>query len=1127
MHPTGRRTTPAAVAEPTTPLRLAVVSLAVPDQERLVAGALARRGYEIVPVAADAAGTGKAARASLIVVDGAYVRVPAGQAAIVHATERAPGDEPRPSLLVLADVDDPGAVATALDLGADDVLFVPDELPALDHRLALLEVRRERTRHLMLAASELSRAGYRELLAASERQAVELRLLHEVRTAIAAEASLPEMVRAIVARVSAAFGYTNVSLYLIEDETLVLQHQVGYDAVLDRIPMERGRDGPGGAHRRAGTDRGRFDRSGVSGGDPRDQLRGLRSLLPARAAGRGAERRKRRRGPPRRRRPAPDDGGQRLPDHRPGTGRAAQRRSGERAATTDRPRRRRDGDLGLESCHPRGEMVRTNGAAVRSAAGHHRSEHRAMVRRRCIRTTASASQMVDRHFLRFGDDYEVEFRVVLPDGDVRWLTGKGKVIERGPDGEPTSVVGVTMDVTGRKRLEAERLRLVQVEAARAQAEEAQQRITDTLERLTAAFVAVDHEWRVTYLNQQATELLRQPHAALAGQVLWVAVPHLAGSEFERQLRLAVQTQTPAKFDADPAELGRWLEVHAYPSPDGLSVYLQDVTLRREAENERRRIEARFRSLVQNASDLILILDRGGTVRYASPAIERVIGYTAEEIVGGDNVHRVHPQDAKRLRRAFVEAATTPGVSPPVVLRFRHRSGAYRWIEVTTTNLFDDPTVQGLVANCRDVTERHEAEYNLWFLAETSAVLGTSLDLETTLTSVSRLIVMNLADLCVIDIVDEQGHGERTAVAHRDPALDQRLADFRARHPLDPDSRYGPGAVLRSGHSVLVPTVDDDLRNHWTADRPQAAAFFDLGVRSIIVVPLVARGTTIGVLSIASATPGRYSAVDLGLVEELARRSALAVDNARLYRAARSAVEARDQFLSVAAHELRTPITAITGFSALLDREVNQRKDPERIARYVRRLTDAGDRLSLLVDDMLDVSRIRLGQLPLRIDSVDLGDLVRRVVQRYEEQELHDRQQLVLVAPSFPCPVPADEDRLEQVLSNLLENAVKYSAEGGRIIVSLAVDEAGYRIAVRDEGIGLPLVEIDSIFRPFGRAANAVASNLPGLGIGLYICRNIVERHGGRIWAESEGEGTGTTFVVWLPLAGPGRYGAGE
>jgi signal transduction histidine kinase len=186
------------------------------------------------------------------------------------------------------------------------------------------------------------------------------------------------------------------------------------------------------------------------------------------------------------------------------------------------------------------------------------------------------------------------------------------------------------------------------------------------------------------------------------------------------------------------------------------------------------------------------------------------------------------------------------------------------------------------------------------------------------------------------------------------------------------------------------------------------------------------------------------------------------------------------------------------------------------------MTDAGTRLALLVDDMLDVSRIRLGQLPLRIEPVDLVELIEQVTSRYEEQDPVPPHSFSLRVTETESIVPADRDRLEQVLSNVIDNAIKYSPEGGEIGLTLESDRDGFLIRIKDAGIGLPKSDVESIFDPFGRGSNVAISSLPGLGIGLFICRNIIERHRGRIWAESAGEGKGSTFSIWLPASDPLR-----
>jgi signal transduction histidine kinase len=293
----------------------------------------------------------------------------------------------------------------------------------------------------------------------------------------------------------------------------------------------------------------------------------------------------------------------------------------------------------------------------------------------------------------------------------------------------------------------------------------------------------------------------------------------------------------------------------------------------------------------------------------------------------------------------------------------------------------------------------------------------------------------------------------------------------------------------------------------------------------VTVPLAVGGTVIGVMSLRFAEDRPFDTASRDLIEAIAGQCAQALERARLYdaeRAARAeaeeAVRARDRFLSIAAHELKTPVTALKGTAQLLlRRQEHGQLDPARLARTLKILNTSASRLAELTADLLDVSRIRTGQLPLTPKPTDLVALVREAMMRASEQ-LGAKQRLILEPRDEPPPVAADAARIDQVLMNLLDNAMKYSPDGGTITVTVQAEAGGVMTRVRDEGIGLPAGAAETIFAPFGRAANAVAGSLPGMGLGLYICHNIIERHGGWIRAESDGEGRGTIFTFWLPLA---------
>lgn len=424
---------------------------------------------------------------------------------------------------------------------------------------------------------------------------------------------------------------------------------------------------------------------------------------------------------------------------------------------------------------------------------------------------------------------------------------------------------------------------------------------------------------------------------------------------------------------------------------------------------------------------------------------------------------------------------------------------------------------GIGAVVQEITERKRAEERQRFLAEASALLVSSLDYTQTLQHVAQLVVPRLADWCVIDLLEDDTL-KRIAVVHRDPARVALAEELRQRFPVDRNAPYGVAAVIRTGRSELLPVIPDEVLARAAAHHQELLDLLrGLGLRSSMVVPLVVGGRIFGAITFVSAESQRtFDAADLRLAEDLARRAAVAVDNARLYHAAQQAILARDEFLSIASHELRTPLTSLQLQSQSLLRLLQRSTSdiaPDKLISKLQLIERQTHRLTQLTDNLLDVSRIRLGRFDLRVEPVDLAQLARDLVARFEEQ-LREAGCVVHIVAEEPVVLATDRSRVEQIATNLLANAIKYGA--GKPIEIVVERADGYaRLHVRDQGIGIAPDHLERIFVRFERAVSS--QNYGGLGLGLYIARQLVEALGGAIRVQSE-VGVGSIFTVTLPLA---------
>jgi PAS domain S-box-containing protein len=519
----------------------------------------------------------------------------------------------------------------------------------------------------------------------------------------------------------------------------------------------------------------------------------------------------------------------------------------------------------------------------------------------------------------------------------------------------------------------------------------------------------------------------------------------------------------------------------------------------------------LRAVAEGTTDVVYVKDRAGRYLMINSAGARLLGKSVAEVIGRDDRAFFPLEVAETLRdadRVLMDSGSTSTSEEK-----RTVGGAtHTFLTTKGPHRDDSGRVIGLIGIARDITERKRAEVGQRFLSEATTLLAASFDTDVTLVSLARLTAARMADCCLIHLAE--GDGVRLiSMAHAHPARAAVITEQLTRPPLAAELQRTLTAVLNPN----PPPLREGARA-WRgmagsgAELPEGLRL--LGARSYICVPLVARGRALGTLTLLSECTA-FDALDLGMATELARRAALAVDNARLYRQATEAIHARDDFLAIASHELRTPLAALVlqvqslqGALHLPGMDSELASQSDRVVRHVSRLGN-------LIERLLDVSKITAGRLELDPENVDLAEVVRDVCRRLGDQARVEGSTISVEAPERTVGV-WDRMRMEQIVTNLVSNAVKYGA-GKPVEVRVESDEQTARLTVRDAGIGISVADVQRIFARFERAVPA--RHYAGMGLGLYITRQAVEAHGGTIHVASE-PGRGAVFTVDLPRRNP-------
>ncbi|HET9251722.1 MAG TPA: GAF domain-containing protein [Candidatus Eisenbacteria bacterium] len=520
--------------------------------------------------------------------------------------------------------------------------------------------------------------------------------------------------------------------------------------------------------------------------------------------------------------------------------------------------------------------------------------------------------------------------------------------------------------------------------------------------------------------------------------------------------------------------------------------------------ERRRDEERlalYREIFAHSSEAIAILDADGEYTEQNAAHRRLLGYEDEDLAGRTPAIHLGQVAFRDEMRVLGE----DGIYRKDVVSIS-KSGQPLDLELSAFAVLDESgKPRCFVGVKRDIRARKRTEEALQFLAGASAALDRSLEYEETVRRLASLTVPRLADWAVLEVLDESGTLRPGAVVHRDPALDETVS--RLFEVLSVPARAE--GVRRVPSSPARRTRAAEILGDATASDPRTGPLLQrLGLVAALAVPLRARGRLLGLLTLVSSER-LYEERDLALAEDFANRGSMALDNARLYREAQESDRRKEEFLAVLAHELRNPMTPLLTCLELMR---TGEADPESLARWREIMERQVRNLTRLVDDLLDVSRITRGKIELQKEGVDLRSVVERAVEVVRPlMQSRSIQLEVSVGPGLS--LEADPLRLEQILANLLHNAVKYTPEGGRVSVRGAREGRMVSVQVEDDGVGIDPDLLPRLFDLFMQG-NRTSS---GLGIGLTLVRTLVELHGGTVRASSGGPGKGSQFEVRLPM----------
>ncbi len=667
-------------------------------------------------------------------------------------------------------------------------------------------------------------------------------------------------------------------------------------------------------------------------------------------------------------------------------------------------------------------------------------------------------------------------------------------------------------------------------------------IATVLEGIPDGFSVLDANWNIRYINARGAEMLAPRHsngsgAALAGSNLWLACPDMLGTELETQYRRAMALRQSCSFELLHAPLGRWLEVRIFASADGLTTHIHDISQRKAAEDSLRQSEEDLRALADSIPQLAWIANFDGTMAWYNQRWHDYTGTTPGEMAGKGWGIAYDPRYLPQMLAGW-KAALHDGTPFEMEFPIRASDGQYRWFLTRANPVHRGGQLLRWFGTSTDVDEVKHVEEALRdetrvleLLNSTGTTLASTLDLPSLLQETVNAATRISGARFGAFYYDAEHEAD---IAGAEPLLKvaQAISGVTARQAaaIASDLRVGP--AMRHNDLQTAPDASEE-------DDDEGAPL----LRSCLSLPVRSRsGQLLGRLLLGHPQPGMFSQRSERIVAAIAAQAAVALDNTRLYVEARRAAEERkvlleserearaeaertnqlkDEFLTTLSHELRTPLSAILGWAQVLRRGTRDQADLHRGLNSIERNARAQ---AQLIEDLLDMSRITSDKVMLEMQTIVPATVIASAIDSLRPALDAKHITLHTQIAANAGTMTGDPGRMQQVIWNLLSNALKFTPQGGQVDLGVAREGTRLVLTIADNGVGIRADFLPHVFDRFRQADASTTRKHGGLGLGLAIVKHLVEQHGGTVCASSRGDMQGATFTVRLPAdsLAPGR-----